>query len=145
MSTHKSRDLTDAIVDALELAGLVVGRGIKPATGAGWQGDPGASTFIPYVVVHPSPGGVYDGSLETPFDDAQPDYVVSAIAATQTACQVTADAAFAVLLTAPSFVMDGRVVQLAEPDVDGGVVRDDDVQPPVYYSPTRWRFYTTSA
>jgi hypothetical protein len=144
MSVHSGRDLTDAIVTALEAADCLVGRSLMPE-GAGWQDEPGASQHLAYVVVHPTPGGVFDGSIEAPFDDAQPDYVITAIGANPTACQTLADKVFATLLTAPSFPVDGRRIQLAEPDVEGGVVRDDDVQPPVYYSPTRWRFYTTPA
>jgi hypothetical protein len=143
VTVHKSRDLTAGIVALIAADGWDVGEGIRP-DGVGWQGTPGASAFVPYVVVHPTPGGVYDGTISAPFGDAQPDYVISSYAATQSQCQNLADQVYEVLTT--SFpTVTGRVVQLMMPDVDGGVVRDDDAQPPVFYSPTRWRIYTTTA
>lgn len=143
MTAYKGRDLTAAIVSDLTTAGALVGQGDKPA-GGGWQGTPGASVFVAYVVVHPTPGGVFDGSLDEPFDDAQPDYIISSFAATQVACQELADVVFARMLSAVLPLTERRV-QLVIPDVEGGVVRDDDVQPPVFYSPTRWRIFTTSS
>lgn len=143
MAEYKGADLTAAITAVLEATTLPVGEGVKPE-GAGWQGTPGDSQFVTYVVVHPSPGGVFEGSLDEPYDDGQPDYVITAYAATQHGCQVAADLVYEALVTS-EYAVTGRSVQLASPDVEGGVVRDDDVQPPVFYSPTRWRFYTTAA
>jgi hypothetical protein len=143
VTVYRGADVTAAIVHAIDLEGLDVGAGEKPA-GAGWQGAPEVSNFVPYVVVHPTPGGVFDGTIGVPFDDGQPDYVISAFGATQQQCQVVADVVWQ-LLTSRPLEVSGRVVQLAMPDVEGGVVKDTDLSPPVWYSPTRWRIYTTTA
>lgn len=143
MTIHKGRDLTAAIIAAIEADGWTVGEGVAPDSGVGWQGSPGASNFVPYVVVYPTPGGVFDGTVSKPFDDARPDYVIHSIGSTQEQCQLLNDAVFDALTTA-TLSVSGRVVQLVRPDVDGGVVREDDAQPPLFYSPTRWRVWTTS-
>lgn len=144
MTIHRGLDLTDAIVEALEADGWIVGRSLRPKTPAtGWQGAAGASAFIPYIVVHPTPGGYFTGSISDPFGDAQADYIIQAFGGDPRQAQLVNDAVFRVLTTTV-LVVDGRQVQLAIPDVDGGVVRDDDVQPPVFYTPTRWRILTTT-
>jgi hypothetical protein len=144
MTVHRGRQLTAAIVQLLEGDGWIVGDGDVPDAGEGWQGVPGASSFVPYVVVHPSTGGVFDGSIGDPYGDARPDYVIHAYGATPAQCQAVNDAVFAALTsTLPQMV--GRTVQLASPDVEGGVVRDPDAEPPIWYAPTRWRIYTTPA
>jgi hypothetical protein len=142
MSTHSGRELTNAIITALTAVPLTVGDGIKPA-GAGWQGTPGSANFNPYVVVYATPGGYYDGPITTPYADARVDYTITAFGASQDQAQWGADKVFAALIVPTNVTVSGRSVQLLSPDVDGGCIRDDDVQPPVYFSPTRWRVMTT--
>jgi hypothetical protein len=144
MTVHQGRLLTAAIISAIEADDWIVGEGIKPENGEGWQGSPGASTFVPYVVVYPTPGGTFDGSLADPYDMVQPDYVIHAIGATQQQCQLLSDALFD-LLTSATLTVAGRSIQMMRPDVEGGVVRDDDAQPPLYYAPARWRVWTTTS
>lgn len=142
MSTHSGRSLTDAIITALETANLTVGDGIKPSSG-GWQGTPGSANFTPYVIVYPTPGGIYDGPVGSPFADARVDYTITAIGASREQAQWGADQVFATLINPANVTVSGRTVNLLSPDVDGGVIRDDDVQPPVFFSPTRWRVTTS--
>lgn len=142
MTVHKGRPLTAAIVAALTAAGVLAGE--QKPEGVDWQGTPGESVFVAYVVVRPTPGGVFFGTMDAPFDDAQPDYIISSFAADSAACQELSDLVFATLIAA-ELTLSGRVVQLIIPDVEGGVVVDDDVQPRIYYSPTRWRIFTTSS
>lgn len=142
MSTHSGRSLTDAIISALETATLTVGDGTKPA-GAGWQGTPGSANFNPYVVVYPTPGGFYDGTVGDAFADARVDYTISSFGASREQAQWGADTVFATLTDPSNVTVSGRTVQLLRPDVDGGVIRDDDVTPPIYHSPTRWRVMTS--
>ena len=142
MSTHSGRTLTDAIITALEAASLTVGDGIKPS-GAGWQGTPGSANFNPYIVVYPTPGGFYDGTIGETFADARVDYTISSFGASREQAQWGADQVFATLIDPSNVTVSGRSVQLISPDVDGGVIRDDDVQPPIFHSPTRWRVSTT--
>lgn len=141
MTIHKGQDVTAAIVAILDDE-FLVGVGDKPA-GSGWQGTPGVSVFVPYVVVFPVTGGFFEGTIGRPFEDARPDYIVHAYGASVFQCQFVNDRCFA-LLTSSTFVVAGRSVQLAIPDVEGGAVRDDDVTPPLFYAPTRWRIVTTS-
>jgi hypothetical protein len=142
MSTHSGRELTDAIIASLTTAGLTVGDGIKPAAG-GWQGTPGSANFNPYVIVYATPGGFYDGSIAAPFADARVDYTISGFGASQDQAQWCADKVFARLIDPANVTVSGRGVQLLSPDVDGGCIRDDDVTPPIWHSPTRWRVSTT--
>lgn len=144
MTVHRGRQLTAAIKQLLESDGWIVGEGEAPDAGESWQGTPGASSFVPYIVLFPSPGGVFDGSLGDPFGDGRVDYIIHSYGATQAQCQTVGDAVYAAL-TAGRPQMVGRVVQLASPDVEGGCVRDDDAEPSIFYSPTRWRIYTTAA
>lgn len=145
MATHSGRELTDAIITALRAASLVVGDGDKSngAETGGWSATPGQSAFTPYVVVFPTPGGYYDGSIAEPFADARPDYVISAFGGTREQAQWGADKVYATLLDPSNVTVTGRTVQLLSPDVDGGTIRDDDVSPPIYHSPSRWRVMTT--
>lgn len=144
MSAHSARDLSAAIVTALEDADLLVGLGDKPA-GGGWAGAAGASTFTAYTVVYPTPGGFSDGTMSVPFDDVQPDYIISSFGSTVEQAQWGDDEVRAALTAAGALTVAGRSVSLVIPDVDGGVIRDDDLTPPIFHSPTRWRIRTTEA
>lgn len=140
------RLLTDAIKDLLAVpGGLTVYVGEKKkADPGGWSGVEGASPFVPYTVIYPTPGGYFDGTLSAPFADGRPDYVITSFGSTATQAQWGSDRVFDTLTTAKP-VVAGRLVQLLIPDVEGGVVRDDDVSPPIFYSPWRWRIFETSA
>jgi hypothetical protein len=130
--SYTGRPVTDSIVTLLAGAGLLVGEGDKPA-GAGWQGTPGQSTFRAYVVVHPIGAASIDGTLDTPSDDVFALHQLSAFGATQDSCQQVADRARAVML--------GAGWQL---EFLGGVVRTDDVQPPLFMSPDRYSAFRTT-
>jgi hypothetical protein len=140
---HKGYDLTNAIIGALEAAGLVVGDAIQPEAG-GWQGVPGESEFVPYVDVWPTPGGIADGTIASPYSDVDTDYVLRTFGATRAQVEYVADMAWEVMRTA-DFSTSGRKVTLVRPDVLPGVIRDDDAQPPVFFAPGRWRICTTPA
>jgi len=140
VSTHSGLDLTDAIVALLEGGGLLVGRGAKP-DGGGWQGAPGESPFTPYVDVHPVPGGVFDGSLEDPYTLARTDYIIRSFGGDQRQCEWMNDRVHALLVSA-RLSMGERRTQTIRPDVAGGAVRDDTVQPPIWFAPARWRVLT---
>lgn len=143
MSTFKGRLLTDGLITLLSNAGILIGSGDKPA-GGGWQGSPGGSAFVPYTVIYPVTGGWFDGTLGDPYGDARPDYIISSFGATPQQAQFNDDLVYATLTTSKPTV-SGQTVELATPEVHGGTVRDDDVTPPVYNAPTRWRFYLTPA
>jgi hypothetical protein len=130
--SYTGRPVTDSIVTLLAGAGLLVGEGDKPA-GAGWQGTPGQSTFRAYVVVHPIGAASIDGTLDTPSADVFPLHQLSAFGATQDSSQQVADTARAVML--------GAGWQL---EFLGGVVRTDDVQPPLFMSLDRYTAFRTT-
>lgn len=143
MSVHQGRTLTAAIVSALEAASIDVGEGEAPTSGVGWSGSPGASTFTPYVVVHAVTGGGFDGPIGDPDQDAAVDYVLTSIGGTQAQAQWMNDLVYSTLKSA-TLSVSGRSVLRVRPDVEGGAQRDDDATPPVWFSPTRWRVFTTT-
>jgi len=140
---HVARSTTDAVVYNLDAAELVVGDGEKPDAG-GWQGSPGSSTFVGYVVVHPIPGGTTDGTLEAPEERAEALYQLSAVGATRQQAEFIADRTREVMLQWP-LVIAGRVVDLVSTDTLGGAVRDDAGQPPLYQVADRYRITTEPA
>ena len=138
---HKGKELTDAIIAMLTIGGLLVGDSEKPA-GGGWQGAAGASTFVPYVDVWPTPGGIADGDMARPFSDVEPDYIIRAFGATRAQCEMVNDRVWQLMLSA-NLTLIGRRVLLVSPEVLPGAVREDVGQPPVWYAPGRWRIMTT--
>lgn len=138
---HSGRLLTDAICHALTVAGLLVGDGEAP-TGHGWQGTPGASTFVGYVTVYELTGGVLDGTIGRPDDDAAVVYQLTSVGHDRRQCKWVADKARAALLGAVLSLADRSVMRISS-DMLGGTTRDDDVQPSVFFSPDRYRVWTT--
>lgn len=140
--THSGAAVTSAIVARLTAGGVLVGRGEAPSTG-GWAGTPGQSTFTPYTVVHPTIGGTTDGSIAEPDEDVSPDYTLTSVGATQQQCEIQCDKAVTAMFAAQLSISGGRVVSLLRYDQVAGVLRDDDVKPPVYFAPARFRIVTT--
>lgn len=138
--THASRTITDAIISALEGAGLLVGDAQAP-DGAGWTDKPG-DEFVGYVVVYELSGGVTDGPIGEPDNDAEQIFQLTSVGATREQCKWVADRARHVMLTAALSIVDRAVMRVAV-DMLGGTTRDDDVQPPVFFSPDRYRVHTT--
>lgn len=138
---HASRTITDAIISSLEGAGLLVGDAEAPA-GHGWAGVPGGSEFRGYVVVYELSGGVTDGTIGEPDNDAEQVFQLTAVGATRDQCKWVADRARQVMLTAVLTIADRTVMRVAV-DMLGGTIRDDDVQPPVFFSPDRYRVHST--
>lgn len=134
MNVHNARLLTDSIITVLTGAGLVVGDAVAPGTvpaGAGW------------VVVYGLTGGFVDGPLGDPHEDASAIYQLTAVAPNRRQCEWTADKARTTILSAALNAGPGRTVAHVAVDMLGGTIRDDDVQPFVFYSPDRYRIWTT--
>ncbi|RCG31985.1 hypothetical protein DQ384_05435 [Sphaerisporangium album] len=134
---------TAAFTTALVAEDLAVDVGVAPE-GAGWQGEPGQSAFVPYIVLFPSPGST-DGDLGDP--NAYLDYETQATVVGATAGQVeqVMDKVKAALV-GRQLAVAGRNsyrVQLGE----GGrpITRDDTVQPPEYYASALFRLRTGPA
>jgi hypothetical protein len=134
---HRSGDVTVAIINTLETAGFTVGDGEKP-DGGGWQGPPAASSFVGYVNVHPTPGGTTDGTIAAPRADAQADYSLISIGATPRQAEQIGDDVRRTMLATPLFVTDRQVAEVRL-DMLGGVIRDDQVQPALFYVSDRYR------
>lgn len=141
---HIGRLVTNSIVANLREADLVTGDGEKPATGAGWSGTPGLSTYLGYVVVHPLSGGITDGPLDGADDDAFPIYQLSTYGATREQCENISDLCRTVMLGTP-IVVAGRSVAQVRIDMLGGSRRVDDVQPAEWQGVERYRVVTTPA
>jgi hypothetical protein len=144
VSDHRGSDVTDAIIARLTLASFVVGDGEAPATG-GWSGAPEISTFVPYVDVHPLPGGDVDGTLAAPNADASPDYQLISVGRTRAQAEFVADEVREVMIASPLTLPAGRVAKLNRAEMLGGAIRDDTVQPAVWMVSDRYRFLTTPA
>jgi len=142
--TFRGADLTTAIINTLTAAGFTVGDGEAPES-AGWQGAQGTSTYIPYVDVHPTPGGLTDGPLNDPNTDAWADYQIISVGAVRRQAEVVGDAVRAAMLAAHLTVSGGRAVAYVRLDMLGGAIRDDSVQPSVFYVSDRWRILTVPA
>lgn len=141
----KLRTHTDAIVDVLnaELKTFDAGAPDLNQTpggqGWGWQGVPGGSKFKAYCVVYPLAGGVFDGPIGCPDDDASLTWQVTCVGATRSQCEAAADRANEVLIGQP-LVVNGRHISRVWADMaGGGTRRDDTVQPPVFIATPRYR------
>lgn len=142
MPVAAARPHTDAVVAALEAAALLVGRGQQPA-GSGWQGEPGQSEHVGYVVVYPSPG-LTDGNIADPHEYL--DYTVQAtcVAATQEGAEAVMDLVKSALVGA-RLAVAGRSSYPVYLLLDLPVRRDDQIAPPVHYSVAQFRVRTQPA
>lgn len=141
MSIANLRLHGDAVVAKLASAGLVVGDGTAPSAAYGLRDD---DSFIPWVVVYPVPG-VFDGTLEASWDDADLVYQVTCVGDTRASCVGVEDLVNAALLPAGSLTVSARVIQQVRLDLGGGVRRDDTAKPPVFISTPRFRISSTPA
>lgn len=143
------RTHTDAIVDALDVMLKVFDAGapdlnvIPGGFGWGWQGTPGDSEFRPYCIVYPLPGGLFDGPLGCPDDDASLVWQVTCVGATRGQCEWVADQVAAVLIGQTLNVANRFIFRIWADMAGGGVRRDDTVQPPVFIATPRYRVDST--
>lgn len=127
-----ARPHTDAVVAALEIAGLLVGRGQKPDD-AGWQGPEGDSTHIPYAVVYPSPGST-DGNVAEPYEYLNYLVQINCVGATQDAAEAVADICKATLV-GRRLAVEGRSSYPGVLELDRRpATRDDTVLPSAHLS-----------
>jgi hypothetical protein len=123
------REHTDAVIDALETAGLTVGDAEAP------DGAP------PYVVVY----RVFDrrtGQLSAPDDDATITYQVTCVGTSRKQAEWLADEVGEAL--AAGVTVTGRTIPRIAPEAGSGtVMRDDDVTPPLFYVTPRYRVMST--
>lgn len=129
------RTHTDAVIAALEGAGLVVGDGVAPADGPALL-----KAGTGYAVVYPTAGGASYGTLHDHAEDAEIIMQVTCVGATREQAQWLADAANVLL---DGMDVEDRSIPLVTLEVAPGVSRDDGQTPPVFYSTPRYRIFTT--
>jgi len=127
------REHTDAVIAALEAAGLTVGDAVAPD-----------DTDPPYVVVYAIAGGGSTGTLARPDDDAFLVYQATCVGTSREQAEWLADKALE-LLGPDAVAVPGRRVCRVSLDMHGGIQRDDNVTPPVFWSAPRFRMTTTPA
>ena len=136
------RTTGNAIIKALEDDGMIVGDAVKPPN-CGWSGTPGQSQFIPYLIVYPTGGGGVDGPLGDTRSDVQYVYQVTCIGSTREQADFMRDKVRAVMFNESNFSITGRRVLRTILDVPIATSRDDDVQPPLFFSADRFRLETS--
>lgn len=120
---------TDAVIAALEGFGLVVGDGEAPK-----------DTEPPYVAVYPVPGGGTTGTLANPDDDAFLIYQITCVGVSRQQAEWLEAKALALL---GGLQVEGRRIARVALDMHGGIQRDDQAEPPVFYSTPRFRLIST--
>jgi hypothetical protein len=145
VNVYQASPTTDAVIAALETAGLLVGDGEKPV-GGGWEDAPRESDFVPYVVVYSLLGGTTDGTIADPDDDAWPVFQLTSVGGTRGQAEWIGDVARSVMLSGSLVKVIGtrRCLRVLI-DVLGGAQRDDSEQPAIFYVPERYRLSTTPA
>jgi len=135
VNLHNGYELTTQIVEALQAAGLSVGRAVAPTT----------STSQGYVVVYPLTGGTFDGAIDAPNSEARASYQLTSVSASAQQCEWLADKARRTLVAADLTLTDRGVVRI-DPVFMGGVMREDDGGgAPLFYSPERFTVWTDAA
>lgn len=129
---NTTRIHTDAVIAALEAAGLVVG-----------DAEAVDATRVPleppYAVVYPMPGRL-GGTMADPERDGQVVYQVTSVGVSRSEAEWVRDKAREVLL--PGLVVAGRRIVRVKVEMVGEVARDDDVSPPRFFIPERFRFWS---
>lgn len=127
---------TDAVIAALEAAGLVVGDAEAPT-----DVDPRED---PYVVVYPiagreSFGTSRSGSLEEPFEDAELVYQVTCAGGSRKEVEWLADKVEVLL---DGVTVAGRRIHVV-PEMNPGVTRTSNETPPIFEATPRYRLMST--
>jgi hypothetical protein len=136
-----ARPHTDAVVAALQARDVLVGRGEEPP-GAGWQGEPGASDFVGYAVLYPTPG-LPDGDLADPNEYLDYSCQATCVAATQEGAEAVAD--IVKTLVGQRLPVTGRQSYYVELKLDRPASKDDTTRPVVHYAIVQIAFRTGPA
>jgi len=130
VSLHGQRVFIAWCISVLEDGGMTVGDGVAPTTVPDNSG---------YVVVYSIAGGITEGSIDEPNEDASPTFQITSVSSNPTQCRWLVDRARALFNAAvPATLSDGRkVIWLDFPMASTTIIRDDDAQPPAWYAPDR--------
>lgn len=143
MSLADPRTHHDAIIAAIDAAGVVVGDGTYPTDDYGWQGGPGVSAFIGYAIVYPL-SQEFDGSLGCPDTDADIAWQVTCVGATRRQADAVAHAVNTALV-GNTLTVAGRSVPRMIRDGGSGARRDDSVQPAQFIATPRYSLMSLEA
>lgn len=138
-------DHTRAVVTLLRSSGHLVGEGEKPP-GGGWQGTPGQSSFVPYMIVDPIPGGVTSGPAGEANADASFPWDVRCVAASQYVAEQLADIAVALICTGVGPQVPGRrLTQTPSLEMRGPARPDQSMGDgqTLFLASPRFRIYTS--
>lgn len=124
------RKHNDAVIAALVAAGLTIGDGEAP------EADP------PYGVVYQVPSAGLEGTLADPNADGELVYQVTCVGTTREQAQWVVDKAMALL---DGFNVANRSIARVSVDSLPGVLRDDKLDPPLFYATPRFRVFSTPA
>jgi len=133
----------NALVAALVAAELVVGDGGDPTEAFGWQGTPGGSQFVPYVIVHPLVQ-TFDGGLGCPDVDSDLGWQVTCVGATREQCDWVRHEVNTALI-GQALTVTGRSVTRVRADGGAGTRRDDTTQPPLFIATPRFAALSVGA
>lgn len=136
MSTPVVLPHRNAVKDALEDAGLLVGLGEAPPSA------PPSGTSYEYAVLYFAPGQSVSESIADQRTDFDTVFQVTCVGKTEERCLWVADQVRKALHG--PLVVDGR--QAWRPEELGGppVLRDDDVSPPLFFVPIQYHLKSTS-
>ena len=139
------RPITDAIIDAIQTAGIPCGDGRDPDN-AGWNDT--MTSFEPYAVVFPIPGGTRTGTLADWEEDATFVYQATCIGPTAKSAENLVDDVGAVFKALTGATVGEVRIDVVRNDFGTHQVRrTDDVEPaePVLFHGTpRYRLWVTS-
>lgn len=130
----------DAVIAQLRSADLLVGDAIAPR-GGGWTGPAGNSSFNGYCILYPTGGGGVDGPLGRPREVVTTVFQVTCVGATRQQTDFLRDRVRDALFSKTFSVPDHTVLNVTL-DMPIATIRDDDFQPPTYYSADRFRIKT---
>lgn len=120
----------------------LVGDAVVP-DGAGWQGTPGQSNYVGYALFSDISGGMWDGSMADPEEDPTAVYQANCTGATPGQARNIADDVRQSVRSLLHTTVDGRRVDSVRFDfASENMMRDDDVQPSVFFCPVRFRVTT---
>lgn len=142
-TVHSARELSNSLLAMLRATGLKVGDAVRPpkvngAEVVGWING----VFQAYGVLYPLVGGVASGSLENREEDFEALYQITCVGESRQSAEWVSDKARVALMSAEIVIPDRKVLY-ARTDMAGGIQRDDDEQPPLYYLPDRYRIVST--
>jgi hypothetical protein len=131
-----------AVVDHLQAAGVIVGRGDKPA-GGGWADVPGQSAFQTYAIVWRIGSlDVRSTTLTDQFDDEQPLMFVRTFGGTAAEADTLLDTVRTRMLTVP-LTVPGRLLQRVWLENSQTTTRTDNTEVGLYEAGDFYRIRTS--